>query len=218
MTIEHRLHYRTPDEKDVFQDFTKLTLSSANLLALAREHPKSFGYTPAMMQLDSVYRKIAEYSSEFLLFTRTRIEPVLLPHDKFIGKPHERPVPLVQLINSTRSEHYFYPGDKRFVGRMTDFNILDLAMPYLNVHIREQANGTFSSGRSNVHVEAELDLEYWQYVNPEYVDSYPQLTRTEILQNLEFLLGFIPRERSQTINLNSLRAPSSRKHPKTRSA
>ncbi len=218
MTIEHGLHYRAPDEKSFRSDsFTKLTITPKDLLSIPQEQFRRLGYT-GLMQLESVYQKIADYSPEFLLFTRTTRELALLAHPQFIGKPEEKPVPLLRMIDVLNSEHYFYPIDNKFVGRMQQqLEILDLAMPYVNMRIWEQSGYSGrKEGQGVLHIETELDFEYQLVLCPEYREDYLLRTRTEILQDLEFLLSFIPRERSPTINLNSLQAPSSPELPKAR--
>ncbi len=195
MENEHKLWWRDPDGKHAFEGFKKLDISSRDFNTIAQEQFKSWNYPD--MQLASVYRRIADYSDKFFLFTKTTRDIVYLPHEKFIGKPYEAPVPLVQMLSSSNSEHYFYPKDRKFMGRFgRQFEILDLAMPYISIMLWEQS-GYFSykEGRSKLHLEIELDFDAWLTINPEFVDKYPKLTRPEILLNLEFLLGFIPRER-----------------------
>ena len=145
-----------------------------------------------------------EYSDKFTLFTKTTNDIVYLPHEKFIGKPHEAPVPLVQMISSSSSEHYFYPKDRKFIGRFgRQFEILDLAMPYVSMVIWEQ--GSFSSGEGRLHIQAQIELEYWLGIaDKKYATKLPKLTRPEIIGNLEFLLSFIPQERSIVIDQNLL--------------
>lgn len=190
---EYHHHQRFWLPNDFYREYTKCEISSADFLTLATQRCQPY-HPHGHPNLQDVYQKIAAYTDSFLLFTKTERGLVLVLGEKFLGRPHELPEASVQLMETTSSEYYFYPADLKFMGRIPEQRgLLDLAMPYVSVNFWER--GGFGTGQY-LHIETVADFEKWNAVDPTWLEKYPEkhpvLTRTQILDSLDFLLRFIP--------------------------
>ncbi len=183
----------------------KLEVKSSELLSLADQQLSKFS-SKANKNLRAIYSNLTRYSSIFKLFMYSESSLVYLPHEKFIGKPHESPVPLLQEMIHSTSEIYFYPANKRFVGllRTIQPEILQLAMPGVGMRLWEMG-GYYSidTGKSYLDVTIQLDLDIHTCINPDSLREDDITTRDNVFKNLEFLLGFIPKKTPKVIDTES---------------
>lgn len=171
-------------------------VASRDLLHIADKQLSKFS-SNANKNLRVIYSKIASYSNFFYLLVDSKEETVLVPHDRFIGREDEMPLPVARLVESSTRDIYFSPEDKKFLGilKTRQPEILELTMYHINMRLWEQT-GYFNtkSGKSFLEVKMEWSYDFHTCVSPTSLSNIVILTRGEIARNLEFLLNLLPRE------------------------
>ncbi|MBI2044712.1 hypothetical protein HYT23_01505 [Candidatus Pacearchaeota archaeon] len=199
--MERHIFYLDLKGKKPFpeEEFKTIEVASKDLLGVMDKALTS--YTRANKNLRTIYRRLTNYSNSFYLSLKSSHELVIVPDEGFIGREHELPNPSARLLESFKSEVYFSPRDRKFIGfaRSMQPEILELAMPGISMRIWEQS-GYFNSdsGRSFLDINVQMHMDQETCANPEFRKD--EIQRDVIISNLEFLLGFIPKTTPQIID------------------
>ncbi len=178
-------------EKGIDQFVNSVTVDSSQLF-----HTATKLLPENSPQLTSILSSLSAYSPRFHCLIESKQATNYIAN---FGEQHQPPGDIYEFL-SDEKKLFFQPEDLRFVGYITQSSALRLSMPYIELTIIEEKKYGHTFLSSGLRITTDLLLDYEQFhSDPSDILILP---RRKIMDDLEFLLKFIP-SKDTTLSMES---------------